>query len=463
MNIVLRKRKEVFMRLLLFKLYKRFTGTSKKFNQIKRIERYTDKELAEYTNKNLTELILYAYQNAPFYRDTLRSSGVVQCNGTVKLENFSNIPLLSKEDIRNSFELLTSRELNARSWKYKTTGGSTGQPLTVIHDLERVGWVNAIKDLRNEWSRMRFGDARVRIWGSERDLFYGKESLRVRANRWVNNTVWLNAFSLTPDKMRGFVRVINRKKPKQIKGYTTCLYEFALFIERNGIDIVSPDSIICSAGTVTDTVRKKIEHVFRSKVFNSYGSREIQAMAFECAEHIGLHVMAPIVYLEIVDQDGNPSKPGEIGEVVLTPFFNYAMPLLRYRIGDMATWADSSTCTCGCHWPLIEKVEGRVTECFYKSDGSVIPPEFFIHLVGVVQNDGWIEKFQVIQEKMDRITIKLVKASEGGGNIENDLEELRQKIKVVMSNQCRVDYQFVNDIPNTPSGKYLYTISKCKK
>lgn len=451
------------MRSLLFKLYKGFSGTSEKFSRVKEIEQFGKRELDEYTNKRLTELVSYAYEHVPYYKNKLLSAGVAKENGDFALENFCNIPLLSKEDIRSHFDEMASHELNRRKWKYKTTGGSTGQPLTVIHDLERVGWVNAVKDLRNEWSKMCFGDSRVRIWGSERDLFYGKESLKVQLNRWINNTVWLNAFTLTPEKMQEFIEIINKKKPKQIKGYTTCLYEFALFIERNGTQIASPESVICSAGTVTDTVRNKIEKVFNSRVFNSYGSREIQAMAFECSQHNGLHVMAPIVYMEIVDKNGNPTKPGEIGEVVLTPFLNYAMPLLRYRIGDMATWSDTKACSCGCSWPLVENIEGRVTECFYKKDGSVVPPEFFIHLVGVVQNDGWIKKFQVIQESMDRIVIKLVKGVGASEDIEKDLEGLTRKIQVVMSEECSVEYCFVDDISNTPSGKYLYTISRCSQ
>ena len=410
----------------------------------------------------MEDLILYAHRHVPYYENIISSARLVH-EEKVCLENFFNLPLLSKDDIRSHFDELSSRELNERSWIYKTTGGSTGQPLTVIHDNERIDWVNATKYLRNEWSRMRFGESRVRIWGSERDLFYGKETLKVRLNRWINNTVWLNAFTLSPKKMVEFVEIINRKEPKQIKGYTTCLYEFALFIERNGLEIFSPDSIICSAGTVTKTVRDKIEQVFKSKVFNSYGSREIQAMAFECSQHNGLHVMSPIVYMEIVDSNGNHTKPGEIGEVVLTPFFNYAMPLLRYRIGDMAAWSERNDCSCGCSWPLVKNIEGRVTECFYKEDGTVVPPEFFIHLVGVVQNDGWIEKFQVVQEDFNQIMIKIVLKNKDQESIQSDLLRLTEKIQTLMSPECHIKYDFVTEIPNTPSGKYLYTVSKIKK
>ena len=450
------------MRKFLFKRYKRYTGTREKYFNVKKIEKYSCSELENYRLQRLEEIIRYADNNVPYYQSLFSSSGIIQ-GGRFCIENFTNLPLLGKDDIRNNFGEMTSRLLNTRRWKYKTTGGSTGQPLKVIHDDERIRWVNAVKDLRNEWCRVRFGDPKVRIWGSERDLFYGKESLKVRLNRWVTNTIWLNAFTLTPDKMNEFVQAINAKKPKQIKGYTTCLYELALFIEKNRLKIISPDSIVCSAGTVTDTVRQKIETVFRSRVFNSYGSREIQAMAFECERHNGLHVMSPIVHMEIVDKQGKPTMPGEIGEVILTPYFNFAMPLLRYRIGDMATWSDIEQCSCGCQWPLIKNIEGRVTECFYKTDGTVVPPEFFIHLVGVVQNDGWIDKFQVVQKSPDKIEVRLVKNKDFKDDITSDLKELTRKIQLVMSEECIIDYLFVEDIPNTPSGKYLYTLSNVQK
>ena len=287
------------MRSLVFHAYKYFNGSKSKLAEIKKLESFDRERLEEFKKARLRELILYAYSNVQYYKPLFDEVELVN-NGEVNFENFPKLPILNKADIKENFDILKSQEIEKRQWHYKTTGGSTGEPLKVIHDKERTQWVNAIKDLRNQWSEVKFGESKIRLWGSERDLFYGKETLKTKANRWLVNTVWLNAFTLNPKKMFEFVEVINRKKPANIKAYTTCLYELALFIEKNNLSVYSPKTIVCSAGTLTELVRKKIEQVFRAKIFNSYGSREIQAMAFECGSHNGLHVMSPIVHFEIL-------------------------------------------------------------------------------------------------------------------------------------------------------------------
>jgi phenylacetate-CoA ligase len=212
-------------------------------------------------------------------------------------------------------------------------------------------------------------------------------------------------------------------------------------------------------------MRESIEGVFNAPIFDSYGSREIQAMAFECPSHEGLHILASHLYCEIINPDGSRTKAGEPGEIILTPYFNYSMPLLRYRIGDMGVWAEND-CSCGRKWPLLKSVSGRVTECFYRRDGGIIPPEYFIHLVGVVLNDGWINKFQVIQEDFDNIMVRIIPTDHSSDPLNKykvSLNCLDDKLKLVMGNSCEVNFEFVKDIPETPSGKYLYTISHVKK
>ncbi|BDD89143.1 hypothetical protein DPPLL_35080 [Desulfofustis limnaeus] len=93
----------------------------------------------------------------------------------------------------------------------------------------------------------------------------------------------------------------------------------------------------------------------------------------------------------------------------------------------------------------------------------MIPPEYFIHLVGVVLNDGWIEKFQVLQYSFDLIIVKIVcQLSEFEPTIryKSQLEKLAEKIKLVMGKECKVSYEFVEEIPVNASGKYFYTISQ---
>jgi len=200
-----------------------------------------------------------------------------------------------------------------------------------------------------------------------------------------------------------------------------------------------------------------IEEVFQCKVFNHYGSREVGPIASECSAHDGLHIMMEHVLVEVINEKGEPCKPGEEGEIVVTSLSNYAMPLIRYKIGDIGIMQEYSPCSCGCNYPKLQKVIGRTTDLFLNTKGEKIDGEYFTHLFYF---RDWIEKFQFIQEDIDDITVKIVKKANPP---QKELKEIEEKIKLVMGDRCKINYEFVDDIPKTKTGKFLYTISKITK
>jgi len=132
------------------------------------------------------------------------------------------------------------------------------------------------------------------------------------------------------------------------------------------------------------------------------------------------------------------------------------MPLIRYEIGDTAILG-SEKCSCGLVLPTLKKVTGRIIEHFLLNDGTTVPGEFFILLLGVLYNEGGrFEKFQIIQEDYDKIRINYVALKEISDQYKNDVGK---KIKIAMGPECKITWDKVDDIPKTPSGKYLYTKS----
>jgi phenylacetate-CoA ligase len=254
------------------------------------------------------------------------------------------------------------------------------------------------------------------------------------------------------------VKSINSFKPVQILAYVESIYELSRFIEREHLSVSKPASIMTSAGTLLPYMREKIEHVFSAPVFNRYGSREVGDIACECSHHRGLHVSAPIHYLEILREDGKPTDAGEVGEIVITLLTNYAMPLIRYRIGDTGMWA-KDPCSCGRGWPLLAEVTGRVTDNFKSKDGGVIYGGYVRQLL---YYRDWIRKYQIIQEDYGLIRILIVASEQKDNPREHyagELSEISDKIKKAMEG-CRIEYEFVNDIAPMQSGKFRFTISK---
>ncbi|PXF58847.1 MAG: capsule biosynthesis protein CapK [Deltaproteobacteria bacterium] len=408
--------------------------------------------------KHLESLLRYTYQFVPYYREVLSSSKVVDNYGNVNVNNFTDIPLLDKNIIRSRTKELITTDLSVGKCYENTSGGSTGEPVRFLQNNKYYSWNSAITLLQDEWMGHSTGKRLVQLWGSERDLFVGKESLKIRMSRCLRNVVCLNAFHITPLMMQKHVDEINRFKPTHILAYVESLYDLARYVDRQGQGIHSPESIMVTAGTLDPHMRATIEKVFNSSVFNRYGSREVGAIACECNEHQGLHVTAPTHYIEILRPNRTSAQPGEVGEIVVTLLTNFSMPLIRYRIGDMGAWAKRK-CSCGRGWPLLQEVKGRVTDVFYKRDGAAVHGEYFTHLF---YNQDWVEKFQVIQEDFDLIRVLIVLYNQSSRAFKNikDLEIITQKIRIVMGQQCQVHHYFVDHIDATPSGKFRYNISK---
>ncbi|TXK89622.1 phenylacetate--CoA ligase family protein, partial [Parageobacillus sp. SY1] len=346
------------------------------FEQLQKWQWLDQKALKQLQEKRLSNLLLHAYRHVPYYREILKESGVITSKEQVNLSSFEKIPFLTKDIIRKEFEQLKSDDLNNREWYLNTSGGSTGEPVQFIQDKEYSEWSHAIKLLDDQWSNREIGDKQIRLWGSERDLLVGQETTKVRIGRYIRNERWLNAFRMTSEQMKEYIEVINKFKPIQILAYVESIFELAKFIEQNKLTVHSPKSIMTSAGTLYPYMRETIERVFQTKVFNRYGSREVGDIACECEHHQGLHVSALTHYVEIIKENGTLAQPGEIGEIVVTSLTNYAMPLIRYRIGDMGKWAKGE-CDCGRVMPLIEEVNGRVTDFFINSYGKKIDGRIF--------------------------------------------------------------------------------------
>jgi len=414
--------------------------------------------LADLQEERLRTVLQHAHEHTSLYPPRFRACGLVE-EGGIHLERFRSLSPLDKETLRSQSEALRSDDLHERKWQYNTSGGSTGEPVQFIQDDTYKEWALATKRLFNEWTGYKPGQPRIKLWGSERDLLVGNETLKTKVRRWVRNEHPLNAFQMGEADMRRFVDRINEVQPVQILAYVESAYELAQFIEREELEVYSPQAVMTSAGTLHDHMRETIRRVFRAPVFNRYGSREVGDIACECEAHEGLHVSAPTHYVEILRPDGTPVDPGEVGEIVVTLLTNYAMPLIRYRIGDMGAWAASS-CSCGRSWPLLSEVTGRVSDTFLTEDGKRIHGEFFTHLF---YGEAWVQKFQVVQESVRQITIAVVPADRGGDpeqRYRTEMEAIREDIQSVMGKTCDVTFNFRREIAPTDSGKYRYTVSR---
>lgn len=406
----------------------------------------------ELTKKLLVKLILHCKKSVPYYANLMSQICTEEIFEQKPEFYLYNLPILTKDIIRTNFEQLKSIDLGQRKWYLNTSGGSTGEPIKLIQDWEYNDRSTAISLLYSYLVGREIGEPEVYLWGSERDVFQGTMGWKANFFNFLSNSTYMNAFQMTPQRMREFIQLLNTKLPKLIIAYAQAIYELAKFTEDEQISVVPQKAIITSAGTLYPWMREKIETVFQCNVFNRYGSREVSNIACEQPGHEGLWVAPWGNYVEIVDDDNNPVPAGIEGNILITSLTNFAMPLIRYKIGDRGTL--SPECGAG---QILQQVSGRNVDMFKTQDGTLIDGEYFTHLLYF---KDWVQKFQFIQKSYSEIFIKIIKS-----NLDyqpEELDDIVAKCKILMGENCAVTFEFVNDIPPSISGKYRYTISEVR-
>jgi len=411
------------------------------------------KDLQEFRAEKVREIVSYAYENTNYYRQLLDDNGI-SLSDIKTLDDLAKIPPLTKTHIQNNRQALLSREFTKAELIKDASGGSTGEPTVFYKNLE-YQQLRAADQLRHDrWSGWNIGDRFALIWGAQRDLKASQSIREFIISRYIARIWELDAFDMNRATMDKYVETLQKIQPKMVLGYANALVAFSEYLIKYHPDHgIKPKGIISSAETLTESKRKIIETAFKCKVLNRYGSREVGLIASECSEQSGLHINADNIHVEIV-KDGKSVPLGESGDILVTDFSNKAMPLIRYKLGDVGRLSVDS-CRCARTLPLLQSVEGRWGDFFVAADGSLVHGEYFTHLF---YGEADVKKFQMVQESLEKVRLKIVSFNEDLNA--PYLKSIVDKTVEMLGEQCSVSVVFVPEIPPTASGKSLFTISK---
>jgi phenylacetate-CoA ligase len=426
------------------------------YRELKQSQWLGPEKVRELQQRKLRRLISHAYHHVGYYRQRMDELGLRPAD-IRSLEDLQRLPLLAKSDVRDNlyFDLLSDNHDKRRILRI-TTSGSTGEPFVCFadqHQLE-IRWASTLRSL--EWTGYRFGDRQARLWHQTIGLSW-HQALRERIDALFFRRLFIPAFQMSEDRLAHFIQRLVDHQPVLIDGYAESFNYLADYLKSHPAPGLRPKAVMSSAQALPEESRKTIESAFETQVFDKYGGREFSGIAYECSAHEGHHIVAESYIVELL-RDGRPAQPGEMGEVVITDLNNLCMPMIRYRIGDIAVAMDDTPCACGRGLPRVGRIEGRVQSIILGANGSAMPGTFFAHLFK--DYDYLVRQFQVIQDEPGSLLLKLVRGPRfDTGTLES---EVLSRLRHFMGAETRIEIELVDEIAMVRTGKRQATLSTVK-
>lgn len=420
------------------------TSFIKNLKKCRKQDQLNADQLGILQKKRLSEILTFTTQNAEFYKKL--EIEIDQANPISSLKKF---PVISKREINEFKDEILTRPAN--SLNKISSSGSSGLQSTVYLSKNEISITRAQQTRWWEWAGYKLGDSILQT-GISPD-----RSLVKKVKDYFLKTKYVHAFALLPEEIKLILKESKKKHVKNFFGYASSLYVFAEIAAEEGIDIKF-ESMLCWGDKMFESYRKKIKNVFACDVQETYGCTEGFMIASQ-HDLKYLYIMTPWVYLELLDENGQEVKDGEIGQVVVTSLFAKAFPLIRYKLGDLAIRLPKEKYPKNRKfaYPLLEKVIGRDTDIIKTSSNKSMIVHSF---TGIFEYYPEIRQFQVTQNKLDEIQIKYISNQ---GKIDRQLNEIKNKIIQNLKEDITITFKEVSEIPNSPSGKPQIIKSSLKK
>ncbi|MGH9766393.1 MAG: phenylacetate--CoA ligase family protein, partial [Blastocatellia bacterium] len=406
-------------------------------------ERLTEHEWRAWQRERLKNLLSASAQNVAFYRNNwTESEKKAAMDGRLE-----ELPLLEKDAVRGDPYAFLKPDVR-RPLVFHTSG-STGTPVASLWTVEEMRSSMAVREARSAcWAKVSFRLPRATFSGRLIVPDPASDGPFHRFNA-IERQAYFSAFHLRPDTARNYVAALSKHNIQWMTGYAVSYYLLAKFILDQRLLVPALKAIVTTSEKVTDEMRRVMESAYGCPVHEEYSAVENVLFASEC-EQRRLHVSPDIGVVEILRPDGSPCAPGETGEVVATGLMRWSQPLIRYRLGDLASW-DEEPCPCGRAMPVIKEVVGRIEDVVVGLDGRQL-----VRFHGVFVDQPHVREGQIIQEALNRIRVK-VAPSNGFG--EADVADIVHRVRQRLGAETEVIVEQVNEIPRTRSGKFQAVIS----
>jgi phenylacetate-CoA ligase len=416
--------------------------------QLERSQWWSPHDLAAHQRGQLAGLLRHAARTVPWYRDRLAAAGLGG-DAPITEDRWARLPLLTRQDIRDHRAELASEEAppdHGQTYARKTSG-STGEPLEVV-GTEVTGFV---------WESLVFRD----------DLWHGRD-LRgrlvvIRSGRDAPDPLLVHDFPgwgyVSPAlyetgpmtlfyhtmPLERQVEILEARSPHYLLTYPSNARALCRLARRRPVRLPDLRAVLTYGEPLGPDVRAACEETWGAPVQDVYSCEELGILALQCPRHPHYHVQSEAILLEIVDDEGRACAPGQIGRVVLTSLHNFAMPLLRYAIGDYAE--AGGPCPCGRGLPVVARILGRRRNQVSLPDGRRAWPD-----AGAIwEAIPGVDQIQVVQEGPESVRARYTRASPLSPREE---PASRASLRRALGHPFRVTFSRQASIARGANGKY---------
>lgn len=406
--------------------------------------------------KLLGRLIEHAAATVPFYAARLKEAGI-EPGRPLDWQSFRRIPVLTRRQLQQAGEALRSRSLppeHGRTGEVKSSG-STGMPVKSLTTTRHALFYRAVMLRNHLWygRDFRLKLAAIRKFPDGADA-YPKGG---RSSVWGNAAAY--PFPTGPSVRLNITASIAqqaewlaREAPDYLLSYPSNLAALADYCRERAIALPRLRQVSSMAELLTPETREACRAAWGVELTDVYSAEETGHIAVQCPTHEHYHVPAETICVEVLDEAGRPCRPGEVGKVTVTPLRQFAMPLIRYEIGDYAE--AGGPCSCGRGLPVLNRIMGRVRNTLILPNGERHWPHFgsrgLAELAPVIQH-------QFVQVAPERIEARLV--TERPLTPEEEAR-LRKHILAKLPSPFRLDFVYRDSIPRSPGGKFEDFISE---
>jgi phenylacetate-CoA ligase len=268
-----------------------------------------------------------------------------------------------------------------------------------------------------------------------------------------NRNLLMSSYHISERSALSYITKLERFAPVFIDSYPSAIFALAQHCQAHAIPCrARPRAIVTSSETLLEHQRRTIERVFGCRVYDQYGSAEMVVFASEC-ERGTLHLHPEYGITEVLSH-GKDAEVGEPGELICTGFQNWAMPLIRYEIGDTAIRSDAP-CPCGRQFPSLETVIGRLDDTIVTPDGRQVG-----RLDPIFKGVTGIQETQIVQERVDHLIVRMVR---GPGFEEKMARTVIEELRKRVGEGVTIELVYLDQIERSATGKFRAVVSRVAK